>query len=293
MFLAALDQTIIATALPTIGRELGDFEHLPWIVTSYLLTSTAVTPLYGKFSDIHGRRRHHAGRHWPVRARLYRLRARAHHAVPDPRARLQGLGGGGLISLAQTIIADIVAPRERGRYQVYIASVFVSSSLARPGAGRLLRRASALVVHLLDQPAARRRRSRHDGSACCGGCRAMTGRIALDVLGAVLLVAATSLLMLALNWGGVRYPWASPPILGAVRGVDRCCGSASGCGSAARREPLIPLNLFANPVVRMGTARGAASAWAPSSGSPSTCRSIFEIVLGLSASRLRAGPDPA
>ena len=87
MFLAALDQTIVATALPTIGRDLGDLEHLPWVVTAYLLTSTAVTPLYGKLSDIHGRRVTLLIAIGIFVARLARLRARADHARADPRAR--------------------------------------------------------------------------------------------------------------------------------------------------------------------------------------------------------------
>src|SRR3954470_4094608 len=121
MFLAALDQTIIATALPTIGRELGDLEHLPWVVTAYLLTATAVTPLYGKLSDIHGRRATML-----VSITLFVLGSIACALAPSMLvlvlARgLQGRGGGGLISLAQTIIADVVAPKERARYQGYIA----------------------------------------------------------------------------------------------------------------------------------------------------------------------------
>ena len=108
MFLAALDQTIIATALPTIGRELGDLEHLPWVVTSYLLTSTAVTPLYGKFSDIHGRRVTML-----IGIAIFIVGSIACALAPTMLvlilARgLQGLGGGGLIALAQTIIADLV-----------------------------------------------------------------------------------------------------------------------------------------------------------------------------------------
>src|SRR5918999_175667 len=129
MFLAALDQTIIATALPTIGRELGDPEHMSWFVPAYLLAATAVTPLYGKVSDIHGRR-------ITLLVAILTFVAGSIACALAPTmlililARaLQGLGGGGLISLAQTIIADVVAPLERARYQVHIPSVFVTSSL--------------------------------------------------------------------------------------------------------------------------------------------------------------------
>src|SRR6478609_7292458 len=135
MFLGALDQTIVATALPTIGRALDDVEHLPWVVTAYLLSSTAVTPLYGKLSDIHGRRVMML-----VSIGVFLVGSIACALAPTMLvlilARgLQGVGGGGLISLAQTIIGDIVAPKERARYQAYFAAVFVASSVAGPVLG--------------------------------------------------------------------------------------------------------------------------------------------------------------
>ena len=129
MFLAALDQTIVVTAMPTIGRALGNPEYLPWIITSYLLASTAVTPLYGKVSDIIGRR---VTLLFAIVVFILGsvLCALAPSLLILIIARaVQGLGGGGLISLAQTIIADIVSPRERPRYQVYVATVFVTSSI--------------------------------------------------------------------------------------------------------------------------------------------------------------------
>lgn len=198
MLLAALDQTIVATALPTIGRELGDVEHLPWVVSAYLLAATAVTPLYGKFSDIHGRRVTLL-----VSISVFIVGSVACAAAPTmlvlilARA-LQGLGGGGLISLAQTIIADVVQPKERGRYQGYIASVFVTSSVVGPVLGGVF--AEHLhwsVIFWINLPlglaafwmtsGALRRLPRHERPH------------RLDVLGAVLMVAATVALMLALT----------------------------------------------------------------------------------------------
>ncbi|MFO1148824.1 MAG: MDR family MFS transporter [Alsobacter sp.] len=280
MFLSALDQTIIATALPTMGRDLGDFDLLPWVVTSYLLTGTAVTPLYGKISDIKGRRPTML-----VGIALFVIGSIACALAPSMLALilargLQGLGGGGLIALAQTIIGDIVAPKERARYQAYIAGVFVSSSLAGPVLGGFFAEhlhwsfifwinvPIGLAAYLMTDRLLRRL-PRHERPH------------ALDFLGAILLMAATSLLMLALNWGGTRYAWGSGMILGLLAASAALwILFALRLGSAA--EPLIPLNLFANPVVRnatlsalfgMGTFIGL-SIYVPV---------YFETVLGLSA----------
>jgi len=130
MLLAALDQTIVAPALPTIGEKLGNTEYLSWVVTAYLLTATATTPLYGKLADLRGRRT----------VILFSLGifilgsigcalAPSSFALIGARA-IQGLGGGGLIALALTIIGDVVAPRERGKYQVYFSGVWTLSSVA-------------------------------------------------------------------------------------------------------------------------------------------------------------------
>jgi MFS family permease len=116
MFLGALDQTIVSPVLPTVGRSLGDAETLPWVMTAYLLTATAVTPLYGKLSDIYGRRRMLL-----VAITVFLAGSMAAAVAPSMMAliigrALQGLGGGGLLPLAQVIVADVVPPRERGLY---------------------------------------------------------------------------------------------------------------------------------------------------------------------------------
>jgi EmrB/QacA subfamily drug resistance transporter len=252
MLLAALDQTIVVTALPTIGRDLADLEHLPWVVTSYLLTSTAVTPLYGKFSDIHGRRITLL-----IGIGTFVLGSIACALAPNMLTLIvaravQGLGGGGLISLAQTIIADVIPPKERGRYQGYIASVFVTSSVAGPVLGGFLAEhfhwSMIFWINLPIGAAAflmtnsvLRRLPRHD--------RPHT----LDLLGAVLMVLATVALLLALSWGGTRYPWSSWPVLGLIG------ASAFGWVLFCIRlllaaEPLLPLSVVRNPVVATGTA---------------------------------------
>ena len=141
MFLAALDQTIVATALPTIVGELGGLEQLSWVVTSYLLASTASTPLYGKLGDLFGRK--------PVflAAIVIFLAGSLLSGVSQTMGQLivfralQGLGAGGLIVGAQAIIADVVPPRDRGRYVGLIGSVFALASSRRAAARRLPRRA--------------------------------------------------------------------------------------------------------------------------------------------------------
>jgi len=250
MLLGALDQTIVATALPTIGRELNDVQNLSWVVTVYLLTSTAVTPLYGKLSDIHGRR-----------AMLLLAIAiflggsvacalsRNIFVLIGARA-LQGLGGGGLLSLGQTIVGDVVAPRERGRYQAYFAAIFVTSSIAGPALGGVF--AEYLhwsFVFWINLPL---------GAAAY----LLTNRVLkllprherphrIDWLGALLMTAATVLLLLALSWGGSTYAWGSAQIAGLL--VASAVGWALfGVRLTRAPEPFIPLSLLANSVVRNG-----------------------------------------
>jgi MFS family permease len=132
MLLAALDQTIVATALPTIVGDLGGLNHLSWVITAYLLTSTAVTPLWGKLSDLYGRRRtfQAAIAIFLAGSMLSGLAQNMGELIAF-RA-LQGLGGGGLMALALAIIGDLVAPRERGRYQGYFGAVFALASVSGP-----------------------------------------------------------------------------------------------------------------------------------------------------------------
>jgi multidrug resistance protein len=138
VFLSALNQTIVATALPTMGRAFNDLENLPWIVTAYLLTSTAVAPLSGKLSDIHGRRTVML-----ASIAIFAAGSAVCAAAPNMLAlilgrALQGVGGGGIMPVAQAIMADAITPKERGRYQAYMAIVFVSAGLGGPILGGLL-----------------------------------------------------------------------------------------------------------------------------------------------------------
>jgi MFS family permease len=206
MFLAALDQTIVAPALPTIGSSLGNAEYLSWIVTAYLLTATAVTPLYGKLADIRGRRPVIFGAVGIfVAGSIVSALARSMLMLVIGRA-IQGIGGGGLGALAMTVIGDVVAPRERGKYQGYISGMWGIASLAGPVVGGFLAHKfhwsmifwinlplAAFAIAVLNNPLKKLPivRSRHR----------------LDLPGAGLVILATTSLMLVLTWGGSRYAW--------------------------------------------------------------------------------------
>ena len=221
MFLSALDQTIVATALATIGRAYADVQNLAWVVTAYLLAATAVTPLYGKLSDIHGRRPVMLGGIAIfVAGSIACALSPSMPALIAARA-LQGLGGGGLIALSQTIVGDAVSPRERGRYQGYFGAVFAVSSIAGPVLGGVfaehlhwslifwINLPLGLAAYFITGRALRalpRHERPHD----------------LDFLGAALMVAGTIALLLALNWGGMRFA-CSPP----RRQCSRCFSGAS------------------------------------------------------------------
>jgi EmrB/QacA subfamily drug resistance transporter len=251
MFLAALNQTIVATAMPTIGRQFDDFENLSWIVTAYLLTSTAVAPLYGKLSDIYGRRTMMlAGIGIFVLGSL--LCALAPNMIALVLGRgLQGLGGGGILPIAQSILADVIAPRARGRWQAYMGSVWVSAGALGPVLGGMLSEhfhwSLVFWVNLpLGLAAAlmtdRRLRGlpRHDRPH------------RLDLLGAALMMAAAIPLLLALTWGGARHAWTSPVIVGLIA-TSALLSFAFSARLMRAPEPFLPLPVLANPVMRWGT----------------------------------------
>jgi EmrB/QacA subfamily drug resistance transporter len=255
MFLGALDQTIVATALPTIGVHFGDVAQLSWIVTAYLLTGTAVTPLYGKLSDVHGRRVMMMAAIGlfvlgsvacaVAQSMLWLILARG----------LQGLGGGGLMALAQTIIADIVSPRERGRYQGYISSVFALSSVGGPVLGGVLTETlDWSLIFWINLPL---------GLAALG----MTSnalklvpyrprKVRIDAVGALIMVCAAILLLLALSWGGREYVWTSLRIV-SLLGSSALLWIIFGWHLTRLDEPFLPLSVLGNKVVRRAALAGA------------------------------------
>jgi EmrB/QacA subfamily drug resistance transporter len=251
MFLSALNQTIVATALPTIGRAFDDFENLPWVVIAYLLTSTVVAPLYGKLSDIYGRRGMML-----VALGVFMAGSAASAAAPSMLMLivgrgLQGVGGGGIVPLAQSIIADAVPPRERGSYQAYTGSVWIIAGALGPVLGGVIAEhmhwsmifwlnipitiVAALLSHRQLKLVPRHERAHK-----------------IDVIGAVLMMTAAIALLLALTWGGTRYPWLSQQIVGL--GIAAAVLSAAFIWWVLRvPEPFLPLAVLNNPVMRVGT----------------------------------------
>src|ERR1700683_2278431 len=132
MFLAALDQTIVATALPTIGRQFGDVSSLSWIITAYLLASTAVAPVFGTLSDIYGRRATIIASMSLFIAGSILCGIAPNMPILIIARGLQGLGGGGILPIVQTVIADVVTPRERGQYQAYFSGVWMAAGIGGP-----------------------------------------------------------------------------------------------------------------------------------------------------------------
>ena len=282
MFLGALDQTIVATALPTIGRHFGDLGDLSWVVTAYLLTATAVTPLYGKLSDIHGRRAVML-----TAIVLFMVGSVACALAPSMQAliwgrALQGMGGGGLVALAQTIIADIVSPRERGRYQGYIGAVFATSSVGGPVLGGFLtQHLDWSLIFWINIPL---------GFAALGMTANVLKRVPfhprkhrLDILGAVLMMSAAVALLLALSWGGRRFDWISAEA-GALLLASAILWGLFAWRLVATTEPFLPLSVLGNPVVRCAALAGACN-MAALVGMTIFIPLYFEVVRHLSASQ--------
>ncbi|MET8198378.1 MDR family MFS transporter [Micromonospora taraxaci] len=241
MLLAALDQTIVGTALPTIVGELGGINHYSWVVTAYLLASTASTPLYGKMADLYGRRPvflFSIGT-FLVGSLLAGLSQNMTQLIIT--RGIQGLGAGGLLTLAFTIISDVVSPRERGRYQGLFGAVFGISSVAGPLVGGYFAETDWRWIFYINVPLA---------ILAIVVCYHVMRLIpferrdhSIDWLGAGLLVAGVSALLLALSWGGNEYAWGSGVII-SLFVVGAVLGVLFVLQEARVAEPILPLRLF-------------------------------------------------
>ncbi|MEY9871180.1 EmrB/QacA subfamily drug resistance transporter [Streptacidiphilus sp. MAP12-33] len=245
MFLAALDQTIVSTALPTIVGDLGGANHLSWVVTAYMLAATATTPLWGKLGDLFGRK------HVFIICIVIFLigsalcgQSRNMTELIAFRA-LQGLGGGGLMVLAMAVIADVVPPRERGRYQGVIGAVFGVSSVVGPLLGGfLVDNLNWRWVFYVNLPV---------GAvalfviATALHAKRPNTRPKIDYLGTLLLAAASTCLVLITSLGGTTWKWNSVEVWGCAIGAVVLIVAFVFWEQRAP-EPVLPLRLFRNRI---------------------------------------------
>jgi len=244
MLLASLDQTIVATSLTAMARDLDGWRLMPWVVSGYLVASTITTPIYGRMSDLFGRR--------PVLltgivlfAGGAALCALSQTMLQLVIARIiQGIGGGGLRSVSQAAIADVVPPRERGRYQGYFTSVFTISNALGPVVGGLL--VDYLSWHWIfwiNLPLAAA------GFALSNRAlkrlRKPTRRPVIDWAGAILILASTAPILLGVGQAQKAGGWTSPEVLGPV-GLGLVGIVALVLRERVAPEPMLPLRLFAN-----------------------------------------------
>ena len=253
LLLAALDQTIVSTALPTIVGDLGGLSHLSWVVTAYLLASTVVSPLYGKLGDMYGRKRILQA------AIVIFLAGSVLCGVAQSMTQLivfrgiQGLGGGGLMVIAMAVVGDLVAPRDRGRYQGIFGAVFGVSTVAGPLLGGFfVDNLSWRWIFYVNLPVGIL------AVAVIGAVfqsRQTSGRHQIDYLGTLVLAGGLSGIVLYTSLGGTTYAWGSTPLL-----IMITCGVALLAlfpfVEARAAEPILPLELFRNQTFATTSAIG-------------------------------------
>jgi EmrB/QacA subfamily drug resistance transporter len=251
LMLAALDQTIVATALPRIVSDIGGLTNYSWVVTSYMLASTVTVPLYGKLGDVHGRRTL-----FLVSISIFLLGSALCGLAQNMTElvlfrAVQGLGAGGLFPLALATVGVIVPPRDRGRYQGLIGATFALASIAGPALGGVIVDhttwrwifyvnlpvgALALAVISVTMP---KRTEKREHS--------------IDYRGAALLAAGTTSLLLGLVWAGRQYAWGSPQVVGAFVAAALLL-TLFGRVERRVREPILPFDLLRQRTVAAGVA---------------------------------------
>jgi EmrB/QacA subfamily drug resistance transporter len=278
MFLAALDQTVVSTALPTIVGDLHGGSHLTWVITAYLLSSTVSTPLWGKLGDLYGRKGFFQAAIviFLIGSILSGLSQSMLELIVF--RSLQGLGGGGLMVGAQTIVGDIVSPRERGRYMGLFMAMFGVTTVIGPLIGGLfVEYASWRWIFYINMPIGVI--ALFVTGAALPSALTRVHRI-IDYLGTGLLAGAATALVLFASLGGTEYAWGSPPMVGlAVAGVVLTVLFVLAERRAS--EPVIPLHLFANRVFTSTSAIGFVVGFAMF-GAMSFLPLFFQIVKGTS-----------
>jgi EmrB/QacA subfamily drug resistance transporter len=251
LLLAALDQTIVATALPRIVSDLGGLTQYSWVFTAYMLATTVTVPLYGKLGDVYGRRPL-----FLVSISIFlvgsALCGAAHGMTQLVVFRaIQGLGAGGLFPLALATVGNIVPPRDRGRYQGLIGATFAAASIIGPALGGfIVDHASWRWIFYVNLPVG--------GLALLVIAATMPKRAerrahSLDLAGASLLAAGTTALLLGLVWGGRDYPWTSAHVLGALSAAAVLL-VAFGLWEPHAAEPILPFDLLRRRTVAASVA---------------------------------------
>ena len=278
MLMAALDQTIVATALPTIVGDLGGLNHISWVVTAYLLAQTVVTPVYGKLGDLYGRKIV-----LQVALVVFLIGSALCGAAQSLTElvvfrAIQGLGGGGLMVSTMAAVGDVVSPRERGRYQGYFGAVFGLASVVGPLLGGILTtNFSWRAIFYVNIPV---------GILAFGvlaatlPARKTSAHYRIDYLGASVLAAALTIVVLLCTWGGTDYAWGSPTIIAlAIAAVALIVLFVVIEGRAA--EPVLPPRLFKDRVFSVASAIGLVVGFALF-GSVTYLPLFLQVVLGAS-----------